>query len=75
MSLNLYGTDLLKADFDMLVRKPGGIIVGTSASFDNNYEIVEFIAPISGTYTVEINKYRWDAGNLFEWLGYAYSVI
>jgi subtilisin family serine protease len=73
-STGAYGTDSLKADFDMLIRKPGGIIVGFSASYDNNYEIVEFIAPITGTYTVEINKLRWDAGNPFEWLGFAYSI-
>jgi subtilisin family serine protease len=37
-------------DIDLLMRAPNGSIVATSASFDNNYEIVEFVALQSGTY-------------------------
>ncbi len=69
-----YGDDRLTADLDLLVRTPGGGPIRYSTSYDNNYEIVEFKAPTSGTYTVEIESARWDADSPFEWLGYAYSI-
>lgn len=69
-----YGTDSLKVDLDMRVKNPSGVVVGSSLSHDNNYEIVEFKSTISGTYTVEISKIRWDSGYPSERLGYAYSI-
>lgn len=69
-----YGTDSLKVDLDMRVKNPSGVVVGSSLSHDNNYEIVEFKSPVSGTYTVEISKLRWDSGYPSERLGYAYSI-
>ncbi len=37
-------------DIDLSVRSPGGFTIATSTSFDNNFEIVEFTAPETGTY-------------------------
>jgi hypothetical protein len=47
------------------------ILVGGSYSFDNSYEIVEFIAPFEGTYTAIIDNFRPSAGP--EFLGLAVS--
>lgn len=70
-----YGIDTLKVDLDLRVKRPTtGSYVGSSLSHDNNYEIVEFVAPVSGAYTTEIYKTRWDSGYLSERLGFAYSI-
>lgn len=71
----IYGTDILKVDLDLRVKRPiTGSCVGSSVSHDNNYEIVEFVAPVSGVYTAEISKVRWDSGYTSERLGFAYSM-
>ncbi|HWR26388.1 MAG TPA: S8 family serine peptidase [candidate division Zixibacteria bacterium] len=70
-----YGVDTLKVDLDLRVKRPAtGSYVGSSLSHDNNFEIVEFVAPVSGTYTAEISKVRWDSGYPSEKLGFAYSI-
>ncbi len=43
-------------DRDIEVFDPNGNLVDGSYSMANTYEIVEFDAPISGTYTVEISR-------------------
>jgi hypothetical protein len=43
----------------------------SSTSFDNNYEIVEFIAPETATYRFEINNFRPSPGA--EFIGWAVS--
>jgi hypothetical protein len=58
------------ADLDLVIKDPAGNFVASSASFDNTYEIVEFIPPSSGTYTIWVNKYRCDLSP--RWLGYAW---
>lgn len=63
-------TDVLNADFDLTVKAPSGAYVTGSFSWDNSYEIVEFVAPATGTYTVNVNAYRFDGSS--EYLGYAY---
>lgn len=68
-----YGVDSLKVDLDLKVKSPSSY-VGTSASYDNNYEIVEFTAPVPGTYTAEIYKRRWDSGHPSERIGLAYYI-
>lgn len=74
-STGAYGTDILKVDLDLRVKRPTtGTYVGSSLSRDNNYEIVEFIAPTTGIYTAEISKVRWDSGYASERLGFAYSI-
>jgi subtilisin family serine protease len=46
------GIDEIK-DADLVVKAPDGSVVATSASFDNSFEIVEFVAPQSGTYLAQ----------------------
>ena len=58
-------------DLDLTVRRPGGTSVGSSVSFDNNYEIVQFVAPVSGTYSVRITNRRPSVGT--EHIGLAVS--
>lgn len=48
--------DVLASDFELYVWGPSGAGVGSSLSWDNNYEIVDFVAPETGTYRVEIYK-------------------
>ncbi len=46
-------------DLDMQIIDPSGNMVASSASFDNNYEIVYFSPATSGTYKVRIIRSRW----------------
>jgi len=46
------GNDALTTNFDLYVRSPSGELPGYSASWDNNFEIVEFVAPETGVYTI-----------------------
>lgn len=62
-------TDFLLADLDLFIYSPNGSIVASSASYDNAYEIVDFNAPSSGTYTAQITAYRFEGS--FEYLGWA----
>ena len=55
----------------MRVLRPGGASVGSSLSFDNSYEIVEFIAPVTGVYTIRVNSFRGSVGT--EFIGWAVS--
>ncbi|MCA9473359.1 MAG: S8 family serine peptidase [Nitrospirales bacterium] len=53
-------------DLDFRVYDPNGNYVGSSASWDNPYEKVEFTPTVSGNYTFKINRYanRDTASNL-----------
>lgn len=44
--------DALTSNFNLYVWSPSGGLPGYSASWDNNYEIAEFIAPETGIYTI-----------------------
>ena len=46
------------SDFDLLILGPDGHMVadGYSASWNNNYELVDFIAPSTGNYTIGIYR-------------------
>ncbi len=48
--------DVLATDFDLYLWGPSGAGVGSSVSWDNNYEIVDFVAPETGTYRIEAHK-------------------
>jgi hypothetical protein len=48
------------ADLDLLVDGPSGGVVASSSSFDNNYEIVDFVAPSTGTHAIRVHKFRCD---------------
>ena len=54
-------TDELQADFDLRVINPSGQEAAISASFDNNYEIVDFNVDTSGYYRIEITGKRFDS--------------
>jgi hypothetical protein len=62
-------TDVLKADLDLDIYSPSGSFVTSSSSWDNSYEIVEFTAPATGTYSAKVNPYRFDGSS--EFLGFA----
>ncbi|MCP3918655.1 MAG: hypothetical protein GY711_24175 [bacterium] len=48
-----------------------GLSMGFSSPWNNNFEIVEFTPPISGTYTIRINDFRFDGSS--ERVGLAWS--
>ncbi|MGH8655880.1 MAG: PPC domain-containing protein [Gammaproteobacteria bacterium] len=58
-------------DLDLTILRPRGGAVGSSTSFDNNYEIVEFTAPVTGAYTARITNIRASVG--MEFIGLAVS--
>ncbi|HEY0989993.1 MAG TPA: S8 family serine peptidase, partial [Kofleriaceae bacterium] len=64
---------LPSADLDLVIRDPSGVYVTGSSSFDNTYEIVEFRPAITGTFTIEVSKYRCDLSP--RWLGFAYFAL
>lgn len=53
-----YSTDVLQMDLDMTVWL-GGTLVATSASITNPFEIVQFVPPQTGTYTVRLQNMRF----------------
>jgi len=59
-------------DLDLRVTAPNGASF-LSASFDNTFEIVDFTAPGTGTYTATITNFRSSAGQ--EFVGFAASRI
>ena len=61
------------ADADLSVSSPSHSQTWTSASFDNNFEIVEFTAPQTGVYTVQA-CYKAGQSNPIQLMGYAYSI-
>jgi hypothetical protein len=63
-------TDTLKADLDLFIKSPSGSYITDSAKWDNSYEIVEFTAPQTGTYTAEIVSFRFEGTS--EFLGFAW---
>jgi putative cell wall-binding protein len=58
---DLTKSDSLLTDFDLQVVQPGGKVVG-SYTFDNNYEVLEFTAPSSGTATIRLPAERLASG-------------
>jgi hypothetical protein len=70
-----YTSTVLNADLDITVLAGASATVGTSygssLSFNNNFEIVEFGPPYTGTYTIRINDYRFNGTS--ERVGIAWS--
>jgi hypothetical protein len=58
-STNTGKSDALTADLDLRVSGPSGVI--GSYSWDNNYEVVEFVARRAGTVRAEVLHDRFDA--------------
>ena len=69
--LNWILHDRLESDFDLTVRAPNGQIFGSYAD-ESNYEIVEFVAPQSGSYRARIHLSRWDNSGMTERIGFAW---
>ena len=51
-----YSNDILDVNLNMWIEGPAGHPVIASNSQDNNYELVDFIAPESGVYQIHIYK-------------------
>jgi hypothetical protein len=49
------------ADLDLIVIGPKGTSVAVSTSFDNSYEIVDFIVGSDGTHLLRVSRTRCDA--------------
>lgn len=45
-------------DLDLTVSQPNGSAYKYSSSFDNTFEIIDFIAPTTGSYKFTISRYR-----------------
>ncbi len=61
------------ADLDMSVLGPTNAVVANSWSWDNTYEIVDFVAPSSGTYKLRVHKYSCQYTP--KWLGWAWALM
>ena len=59
---NLSKTDALTADLDLSVDSPDGT-TRRSATFDNNYEVVEFTPSATGTATIHVDATRFDSSS------------
>jgi hypothetical protein len=59
---NLGKADTLASDLDLAVTGPDGAVV-RSASFDNNYEVVDIVAGRSGTMTVQVLPTRFQTSS------------
>jgi hypothetical protein len=57
---NNYSFTRLDTDLDLRVRGPGNRSRAYSTSWDNNYEMVQFLAPQTGQYTIQVAKIRAD---------------
>ena len=62
-------TDPLESDLDLVIYDPDNSVAAYSMSFDNSYEIVDFLALEDGTYTARITAYRFDGS--YEYVGFA----
>jgi hypothetical protein len=58
------------ADLDFQVVNSSNVVVASSASYDNTYEIVDFTPSTTGSYKLRVNKYRCDYDP--RWLGWAW---
>jgi hypothetical protein len=63
--------DELRGEFDLAVYGPNDLLVSSSTSYDNSYEIVEFVAPLTGIYNLKVLDRRFD-NSAGEYLGFAY---
>jgi hypothetical protein len=69
---NNYSFDRLDTDLDLRIKGPNGQYVPNvySVSWDNNYEMVEFVAPQTGNYRIAVHKVRAD--ETYNFLGIAF---
>lgn len=64
-------TSILTVDLDLKIYDENGVQVGYSGSWDNSYEIAEFVGQPDKTYTIKIR--RW-SGTDSTWYGIAWTV-
>jgi serine protease AprX len=57
-----YTTDPLEADLILRAYRPSGTAVAASDYVYNNFEIVEFVAPETGYYRLEVDKWSFTTG-------------
>jgi hypothetical protein len=69
--LGLIYTSNLTVDLDLKVFDGSGVQVGYSGSYDNSYEIAEFVGQPGKSYTIRIR--RW-SGTDSTWYGLAWTV-
>ena len=69
--LGLLYTSNLAVDLDLKIYDGNGVQVGYSGSWDNSYEIAEFVGQPGKTYTIKIR--RW-SGTDSTWFGIAWTV-
>ena len=69
--LGLIYTSNLTVDLDLKVFDESGVQVGYSGSYDNSYEIAEFVGQPGKSYTIRIR--RW-SGTDSTWYGLAWTV-
>ncbi|HEU4508916.1 MAG TPA: S8 family serine peptidase [Pyrinomonadaceae bacterium] len=65
-----YSTDPLQADLDLNVIGPAN--VEWSSSWDNSYEVVDFVAGASGNHTIRVKNFRFNGTH--EFVGVAWSL-
>jgi len=69
--LGLFYTSSLTVDLDLKIYDVNGAQVGYSGSWDNSYEIAEFVGQPGATYTIKIR--RW-SGTDSVWYGIGWTV-
>lgn len=60
------------ADLELQILRPDGSVAAQSISYDNTYEIVDFNAPVNGTYTMRVGKFR--CSHSPRYLGWAWRI-
>lgn len=60
-------------DLDLHLVDPNNIVVATSSSYDSCWEVITHEPTTSGTYTIEVEKWRWDASETDRWMGLAWD--
>lgn len=68
-----YGNDTLIDNFELKIFQPGGQQAASSLSLNNNFEIVEFVAPNTGQYQIEISRRSGSNSDASNYLGIAWS--
>ena len=58
------------ADLDLQVVDASNMVVASSSTWDNTYEIVQFTPGVSGEYKLRVSKFRCDMTP--RWLGFAW---
>ena len=66
-----FTTDPLLTDIDLKLIRPSGTPATYSLSWNNSYEIVEFTADETGTWTCEAYRFSTTPGTTFEFIGMA----